>query len=98
MFKAKKDTIGIVICFKAWLVAQGFLQSKVDYFDTYTFVAKLASILTVLVIVTVLNMKIHQINIKRVYLNGKLSDDEVIYMKQLSSFEDSKFPYHMYHL
>jgi Reverse transcriptase (RNA-dependent DNA polymerase) len=45
VFHAKKDATGIVAHYKARLVAQGFSQVPgVDYFDTFTSVAKLASI------------------------------------------------------
>ena len=45
VFRAKKDATSIVIRHKARLVAQGFLQVPgIDYFDTFTPVAKLASI------------------------------------------------------
>ena len=44
VFKAKKDATGIITCFKARLVAQGFSQiNGVDYDDTYAPVARLAS-------------------------------------------------------
>jgi len=64
---------------------------------TYIFIAKLAFIQTILSLVAALNIEIHQIDIKRTYLNKKLSDNEVIYMKQLSNFEDLKFFYYVYH-
>ena len=48
VFRAKKDTAGIVVCYKARLIAQGFSQvPSVDYFDTFAPIAKLASIQTV---------------------------------------------------
>ena len=40
-------------------------------------------------------MKIHQIDIKEAYPNGKLFDDEIIYIKKPLSFENSKFPYYV---
>ena len=36
----------------------------------------------VLAIATAENLEIHQIDIKGAYLNGELTDEEVIYMKQ----------------
>jgi Reverse transcriptase (RNA-dependent DNA polymerase) len=45
VFCAKKDATRIIVCYKARLVTQGFLQVPgVDYFDTFAPVAKLASI------------------------------------------------------
>ena len=81
VFKAKKDAAGNVVRYKARLVAQGFSQVPgVDYFDTFAPVAKLASICAILAIAAARNMEIHQIDIKGAFLNGKLTDDERIYM------------------
>ena len=38
-------------------------------------------------------MKIYQIDIKEAYLNGKLTNNEIIYMKQPPGFADPIFPY-----
>ena len=80
----KKDAAaGTVVRYKARLVVQGFSQVPgVDYFDTFAPVAWLALIRTVLAIVTAENLEIHQIDIKGAYLNGELTDQEVVYMKQ----------------
>jgi len=77
VFKAKKNAAGNVVCYKARFIAQGFSQVPgVDYFDTFAPVAKLASIHAVLTIAAACNMEIHQIDIKRAFLNGKLTNDE----------------------
>ena len=45
VFKAKKDTMGNIVKYKARLVAQRFMQiSGVDYFETYSPVVKLTSL------------------------------------------------------
>ncbi|PPQ91584.1 hypothetical protein CVT25_012512 [Psilocybe cyanescens] len=83
LFRAKKDAAGNVVRYKVRLVAQGFSQVPgVDYFDTFAPVARLASIRAVLAIAAVENFEIHQIDIKGAYLNGVLTEDEVIFMKQ----------------
>ena len=70
VFRAKKDAAGVVVQYKARLVAQGFSQVPgVDYFDTFAPVARLASIRTVLAIAAAENLKIYQIDIKGAYLN-----------------------------
>jgi len=81
VFRAKKDSAGNVVHYKARLVAQGFSQVPgVDYFDTFTPVARLASIHAVLAIAAVEDFEIHQIDIKGAYLNGILTSDEVLFM------------------
>jgi hypothetical protein len=52
----------------------------IDYFNTYTPVAKLTSIHMILALAVRLNLELHQIDIKGTYLNGELTEDEVIYM------------------
>jgi transposase InsO family protein len=82
VFKAKKDAAGNVVRYKARLVAQGYSQVPgVDYFDTYAPVAKLPSVRTVLALANRQDMELHQVDIKGAYLNGDLTDDEVIYMR-----------------
>ncbi|KZV80781.1 hypothetical protein EXIGLDRAFT_569675, partial [Exidia glandulosa HHB12029] len=88
VFRAKKDATGSVVRHKARLVAQGFSQVPgVDYFDTFAPVAKLASIRIVLAMAARLDLELHQIDIKGAYLNGQLTDDEVVYMRQPPGFE-----------
>jgi len=83
VFRAKKDAAGNVVRYKARLVAQGFSQVPgVDYFDTFAPVARLASIRAVLAFAAAENYETGQIDIKGAYLNGELTNDEVIYMKQ----------------
>jgi hypothetical protein len=78
---------------KARLVAQGFSQVPgIDFFDTYAPVATLASIRTVLALSARQDYELHQIDIKGAYLNGKLTEDEVIYMRQPPGFESPTHP------
>ena len=82
VFRAKKDAAGKTVCYKARLV-EGFSQIPgVDYFDTFAPVARLASIRAVLTFVAAEDLETGQIDIKGAYLNGELTDDERIYMRQ----------------
>jgi len=82
VLKAKKDAAGNIVRYKARLVAQGFSQiGGVDYDDTYAPVAKLASTRAVIAMANRLGFEMHQIDIKGAYLNGKLQDNEVLYMQ-----------------
>ena len=93
VFRAKKDAAGNIVRYKARLVAQGYSQVPgVDYFDTYAPVANLASIRTVLALAARLDLELHQIDIKGAYLNGELTTDEVIYMRQPPGFESKEHP------
>lgn len=87
VFRIKRNAAGRVVRYKACLVAQGFSQVEgVDYFDTYAPVAKLASIRTILALAACFDLELHQIDIKGAYLNGELTPDEVIYMRQPPGF------------
>jgi hypothetical protein len=93
VFRAKKDAAGNIVRHKARLVAQGYSQVPgVDYFDTYAPVANLSSIQTTLALAARLNLELHQIDIKGAYLNGELTGDEVIYMRQPPGFESKEHP------
>jgi hypothetical protein len=93
VFHAKKDAAGHVVRYKARLVAQGFSQVPgVDYFDTFAPVARLASIRAVLAIAAVKDLEIHQIDIKGAFLNGILTSEETIYMRQPPGYADPENP------
>jgi hypothetical protein len=67
-------------CYKARLVAQGFIQVySQDYFETYTPVARLASIQTLLALAAKYQLEIQQINVKTAFLYRDL--DKEIYIK-----------------
>ena len=89
VFRAKKDAAGNVVWYKARLVAQGFSQVPgVDYFDTFAPVARQASICMVLAFAATEDYETGQIDIKGAYLNGKPTEDEVIFMKQPPGYEE----------
>ena len=94
MFHAKKDAAGHVVCHKACLVTQGYSQVEgIDYFNTFAPVATLASIRTILAMAACSNLELYQIDIKGAYLNGTLTNDEVIYMRQPPGFESTDHPH-----
>src|SRR5713226_8162921 len=80
VFKAKKDAAGNIARYKARLVAQGFSQiDGIDYDDTYTPVAHLASSCAIIAMANRLHLELHQVDIKGAYLNGMLNEGEVLY-------------------
>ena len=99
VFRVKKDASRHVVRFKARLVAQGFSQVPgIDYFDTFAPVAKLASIRIVLTMAAKLDFELHQIDIKSAYLNGELTKDENIYMRQPPGYPASNSSRKVCHL
>ena len=76
---------GTIDKFKARLVIKGYKEKEgLDYFDTYPPVTRINSIRMVLVIVTLRNLEVHQMDVKTSFLNGDL--DEEIYMEQPEGF------------
>jgi hypothetical protein len=67
------------------VVAKGFRQKEdIDYFDTYTPVARIASIRVLLALASIFNLYVHKMDVKTPFLNGDL--DEEVYMEQPKGF------------
>ncbi|GJS02680.1 zinc finger, CCHC-type containing protein [Tanacetum coccineum] len=80
-----QDVDGTIKKFKARLVIQGFRQkSGIDYFDTYAPVARISTIRLLIVMASIHNLTIHQMNVKTTFLNGEL--DKEVYMNQPQGF------------
>nr|GEY75712.1 zinc finger, CCHC-type [Tanacetum cinerariifolium] len=85
IFKRKMKLDGTIDKFKDRLVIQGFRQKEgIDYFDTYTLVARITTIRLLLALAAIHNLVIHQMDIKTTFLNGDL--EEEVYMKQPEGF------------
>ena len=80
VFSYKKNDVGIIIRFKARLVARGFVQIYgVDYIETFSPTLKQDSLRIIIAISVYLDFSIFQIDIKAAYLNADL--DEELYME-----------------
>ncbi|GKE74874.1 retrovirus-related pol polyprotein from transposon TNT 1-94, partial [Tanacetum coccineum] len=97
VFKNKKDETGIVIKNKARLVAQGYNQQEgIDYDETFAPVVRLEAIRIFLAFATYMNFIVYQMDVKSVFLNGKLKEE--VYVKQPPGFESNEFPNHVFKL
>lgn len=69
--------------YKAYLEAEGYTQQEaIDYENTFSPVVRFVSIR--LIIVAYIDLKLYQIDIKMIFLNGRL--DKEIYMDQPMGF------------
>ena len=82
VFKIKKNSAGEIDKYKAQLVAHGFTQVQgVDYYEMYAPVARLSSLRLILAIAACYDWDVDVFDFHSAFLNGKLDDDEVIYME-----------------
>ena len=76
---------GSIDKYKTRLVVKGFRQKEgLDYYVTYSSVTRITSLRMLIVIVSLYNLEIHQMDVKTVFLNCEL--DEEIYMAQPEGF------------
>ena len=74
--------------YKVRLVARGFTQVYgVDYLETFSPIAKLASFRTILAIAACHDWDIESFDFNGTYLNGTLGDGEEIYMQEPPRYE-----------
>jgi hypothetical protein len=82
VFCIKHKADGSINKYKVHLVAQGFTQIYgVNYFNTYLPVTRLSSFRLILAIATCYDWDIESFDFIGAYLNGKLDNNEEIYMQ-----------------
>jgi hypothetical protein len=83
--KKKLREDGTIDMYKARLVGKGYTQKEdEDFFDTYSYVARLIIICVLLSLAVSHGLLVHQMDIKTYFFNGGL--EEKIYMTQHDGF------------
>ncbi|KAK4407831.1 Retrovirus-related Pol polyprotein from transposon RE2 [Sesamum angolense] len=76
IFKKKLKPDGSVDKFKIRLVAKDFEKKDgVDYFDTYSPIARLTTIRVLIALASMYNLPIHQMDVKTTFLYGELEEE-----------------------
>jgi hypothetical protein len=85
IYKIKHAADGSVEKFKARFVAKGFTQKEgIDYEETFAPVARYTSIQAIITLTSVLGWKLHQMDVKTTFLNGKIEQE--VFVAQLDGF------------
>ena len=85
VFTVKVNPDGSIARLKAHLVAKGYAQTYgVDYFNTFSPIAKMTSIQFFISLAATYSWDLHQLDIKNVFLHGNLQDE--VYMEQPPRF------------
>jgi len=88
VFHIKQMANGSINKHKVCLVAWGFIQVYgLDYFNTYSPVARLTSIHLILAIAVWYDWEIESFDFVGAYLNGELEDNEEIYMQSPPGYD-----------
>jgi hypothetical protein len=86
LYRIKHVADGSIEKHKARYVARGFSQKKgIDYEETFAPVARYTSIRTIIALVAKMNWKLHQMDVKKTFLNGVIEED--VYIEQPQGFE-----------
>ena len=94
LFKIKHVVDGSIEKYKAKFVARGFSRKEgIDNEETFSLVAWYTSIKTTISIATVKSWKLHQMDVKTMFLNGVI--EEEVFIEQLEGVVIHGEEYHV---
>lgn len=81
MYKIKFKVDGYIERYKAGLAAKGSTQTyDIDYFETFSSVAKMNIVRTVLVLASINNWYLHQMDVHNTFLQGDPNEEIYIHV------------------
>jgi len=93
IYKIKYNANGTVDCYKALWVARGFTQCKgIDYFKTTSPVVCMENLRLVTGHAMLHHLNIHVVDVKNVFLQADMKEEEMIYVTQPEGYVDSDHP------
>ena len=85
IYKIKHAADGSVENFKAIFVARGFTQKEgIEYEETFAPISRYTSIQAIISLAFVLGWKLHQMDVKTTFLNGKIEQE--VFVEQQDGF------------
>jgi len=91
VYKVKHNPDGSMSRYKARLVAKGYAQTYgIDYEETYSPVAKMTIVRTIIAMAVAKGWSLHQMDVKNVFLHGDLQEE--VYMEQPLGYVDQTHP------